>query len=142
MMKKSYYVIKPTSDLRRLLQNYLDVALFLNDPFLWVSEEGGYTSWKPSDYQVRTKLIFLAYLKARLEKMLSPKFKQLSGELFNQPPIDVSLFDKWWTIERFVLNGDVQESLESLQSRSIREFSMTGNNIVDDWIEKILKIKA
>lgn len=140
MLHTKYYLIKPTEQLKDLLENYKEMSSFLNEPFLWLKEESGNTSLSSSDYKEQVKLIFLIHLKIRLERMTLERSRQLSNELFAASIGSIGTFDKWWTIERLMLGGDFSEVLEDITAEDITPYLPTGNLRLDKWLKDFIEL--
>jgi hypothetical protein len=103
MITKVYYVIWPNSSLIDFLSDKDDFTWSnFGRPTLWSRTEGGKSAWKSTDYSDRAKIIYIAFLwKDYVINGEQLGTKSIVTELLGGPPFSETVFDKWWTIERW-----------------------------------------
>jgi hypothetical protein len=117
MRYEAFYVIRPAAALKEYLQQAdPDVATFLSRPLLWTKKEGGVTAWTDEEYLAQSKLLFLLNLWSDyvIGAGEDESLKTALEEILDAPPFNESLFDRWWSIERF---DGVDESFEEAEDR-------------------------
>jgi len=60
-----------------------------------------------------------------------------ASALFGDPSISVEAFDRWWTIERFVLTHSTENIAQAVPYQK-RNIATTGNGLVDAWIARAI----
>jgi hypothetical protein len=130
MLSYSYYLVSANNKLKNWLKNReTEVANFLRQDYMICNQESGCSSWLPSDYLAKVKLLYLGYLSVDISS--SEEFKQLIGN----NPISLELFDKWWNITPIEADeSDFIENQITQQSRHL-SFSKTGLPVVDEWFK-------
>jgi hypothetical protein len=136
MVRRIYYLIRPS---QRLLDELFsvpeDARMLLNEPQLWArSEIDG--KWKVEDEIAVVKLVFLADLLRRHRD--DKEFYRVLSQLFDPEAIEISAFDKWWTIEPFPSAENFEEIVGLLKSSSTKIPTQTGHPLVNDWISSKL----
>jgi hypothetical protein len=132
MRIKNYYLIKPSACLMDALSGSSSkLAPILLESELWSQEEGGITVWRAEDCLARVKLLYLAYLE--MEYGCSSEFKEIFGESI----ISLAEFDKWWTIERYGLEDNIEWVQNELNTEMVRRIIPTGMPVVDEWIASL-----
>ncbi len=136
------FLIQPNEDLIHLVgkykKEYEDESelydLFLLEPAVWVEAVDLHT--RPEFEQIKVKLLFLA--NKHWEKIdISPVgFSNLMSEITGEPPYDLNLFDKWWSLT--ILNESPVHTDDMIQDTSKATFqtlSKTGNASIDAWLD-------
>ena len=129
----AYYVIKGKKELLEFLLSKVDeeFASIFYDGEVFENSEGGRTAWASNEHTTRVKLLYLTYL--RCEYLQTVKEYEY---IFETDEISVALFDRWWTIERFVMD-ETTESYSDEIAKYIDHVKETGNACVDSWIQRL-----
>jgi hypothetical protein len=143
MRYEAFYIIRPGAVLQEQLQQIdPDVAVFLNRPLLWTKKEGGITAWTEEDYLAQSKLLFLLDLwsdyviGAGEDKALKIALEELLGA----PPFNESVFDQWWTIERFEgVDGSFEETEDRLNLEQPHLLARSSSPRVAAWLSQLEK---
>jgi hypothetical protein len=143
MLEIVYYLIKPKQTLLELITPDLTFRVFLSNPVIWICEEAGAESLFPDEYSMGRKLFFLAELRSGLLRLDSrEKFEKLLDDLMGTPPFGISVFDKWWELERIELADDFSDVFFRINLEQLELLEKTGNPRVDHWIERLKELKA
>jgi hypothetical protein len=130
MKYEAYYVIKPKLELLDKLDGYENSEV-LTEKVLWQGSEGGRTAWTESDYICRVKLLFLLHIKYEYSNIEEYKI------IMEHNPISIESFDKWWKIERYVVEENIKNiemSIKELKGVSIQN---TNKPVIDSWIDNL-----
>ena len=141
MLWTSYYVVRGNSGFSEKLRSYADVVPFFPITSIWIKEEGGYTAFHNDDYIIQVKLIFLAGFRSDSLRYSNQRCHEFVHEVLGNPPFDVSLFDKWWTIERLTEADDFFMALHRISLAELENLKQTGMPLVDDWIAIMIELK-
>ncbi|KPA09174.1 hypothetical protein MHK_010623 [Candidatus Magnetomorum sp. HK-1] len=133
MKFSAYYIIRGKKELHNYLLKKVDsdLAQLLYEGEVFENKEGGRTAWRNEDHQVKVKvkLIYLTYLRSEYFRK-DDEYRRV----FETNQISVELFDKWWSIERFV----VDETTEDYFDEIVKYYDCvqkTKNKIVDSWLD-------
>jgi hypothetical protein len=94
------------------------------------NKEGDRSVWRPDDYALTVKLLYLAQVREYTPLSIATNFEAT----FGSPRISVELFDRWWTIRRLLRDNDTA-SLRPLLKQVLSAVDRTGNERVDRWLE-------
>lgn len=139
IMINGYYVIRPTAALKERLNMIkidADLAEILFETKSWQHHRVGLVKDGTGDDIAEVKLLFLANL---MPDYLS---KCLYQTLLEENCISLELFDKWWAIERYLVDEISAEVEERIDTAVARFFVKTGLERVDFWIDKMQKKKT
>jgi len=124
---KVYYLIKPKDSLLRLTTTNPHDAIFLiTEPQVWSRTEttGDYSP--PEHRLAYVKVLFLAWLHHELLSLNEPPkepFHERLQQMLGPEPFTPSVFDQWWTIERFDDKSDVEEIEHVIEPESLSKVS-------------------
>ena len=113
------------------------VGSLFEEAQLWSHKEGGRTVWRPDDYIIVVKLLFLVSLyKEYMVGEIDDEVEAFLKTLGIEPPLSIKHFDAWWEIERF---SGVEERCESIENSLSTEdeflLEKTSNRLIDSWID-------
>ncbi len=130
MKNTSYYLVEPSAHLQELLSSPSgrDLAAILPKSFLFSHLEGGQGTDTTQDRIAWAKLLFLAHL--RQEYGTIPECRQL----FEHARISIEEFDRYWKIERHLLEETFEVVEQGIDPETAALFSQTGAPSVDEWI--------
>lgn len=135
LLMHGYYVIKPNDTLTKRLTQIksidADLVEVLSEVVLWTHHKVNLVESHPEGDIAEIKLLFLAHL---MSEYLSDG---LYEELLELSWISVEVFDKWWIIERYLLDTDFADIEEKIPSTVANFFVKTGIERVDLWIDKM-----
>jgi hypothetical protein len=128
MLQTAYYLIRPSSPLRDHLtsksSDYVDILL---RPVLLSNGETDRSAWGEEDHAARIKLVFLAYLWHEYSR--DPEFQQLLMGF----SIGLETFDRWWILERHLLEGSAEALEKGIDSQTVERMRLTALPLVDRW---------
>jgi hypothetical protein len=129
MRQSVYYVIRPTDALRQSLARYPgDLSDILLRPMLLANDEPDRSPWRELEHLARVKLLHLAYL--QMEYSADGEFKEALGDF----SLDCATFDRWWSVERHLVDEALQDIEKRLDQQTARSLKPTGVPLVDEWI--------
>lgn len=143
MRYEAFYVIRPAAALQEYLQQAdPDMAAFLDRPLLWTKKEGGITVWTDEESLAQSKLLFLLNLWSEyvIGAGADESLKTLLEELLEAPPFDETLFDRWWTIDRFDgIDGSFEEAESHLNLEQPHLLARAASPRVAAWLLQLEK---
>ena len=127
-----YYLIEPTANLKEKLTLLdPDLAELISETLFWDYHRVAYLQGNTGDGIAEVKLLFLANLMS----------EYLSGDLYQEilgtSSISLEVFDKWWTVKRYLVDESFAEVEKRLDSSVVSYFVKTGIERVDMWIDKM-----
>lgn len=131
----AYYLIQPRTGLAEWLRPRVEpeVVELLTERQLVANDEFvGRTSWRDDENALRVKLLFVAGLR----DLIPLKDDNSCEAILGSREISASLFDRWWTVERFELEANVDDYMAEL-TRSLPSVPLTGNPVVDGWLSEL-----
>jgi hypothetical protein len=132
MLINGYYIIEPTATLKEKLTLLdPDLAELISESVFWDYHRVGHVHGNTGDDIAEVKLLFLANL---MSEYLSGGSYQ---ELLGTSCISLEVFDKWWTIKRYLVDESFAEVEKRLDSSVVSCFVKTGIERVDLWIDKM-----
>jgi hypothetical protein len=135
------YTFRPKDSLKALIAGYRGTTLFFKNPIVWSKKEGGYSHWSANDVLLQIKLLFLVYVTTTLSEYPGSESQEFLNHLFGEPPIDVSLFDKWWVVERSEVLEDFSTAISSVSIEELKRFGKTGSSYVDNWFARLTEMR-
>jgi hypothetical protein len=128
------YLIEPLPSLFERLQSAdpHELSEVLMQRCVFRNREGGNSDWRPPDSEEAAKLLFLASLQQYTPLGDPMEFIALFGE--NR--ISAELFDRWFRMERFVFDDELQSLEKFLGSREVATTS-TDRPIVARWLQEL-----
>ncbi len=129
ILSRAYYIIKPTSALKKRLTSLVDSDLAeLLSEIVFGTYHRAELFYCDTD---RVKLLFLA-------DIMSEYFSgDMFSKLFGTSKIGLQVFDNWWTIERYFIEKDFEEIEKRIQPSVAKLFLNTGKPGVDFWIDEM-----
>lgn len=127
MRISAIYIIECRDALRSALEGQLE-EYFIDlvcEKCCVENPEGGKTAWTKDDHTAKVKLQFLAEI---LEYSGGENWPGILGE---KPGI--AMFDRWWEIERFQMDWDAEQELNS-HLPEIKKWLPTGSELLDAWV--------
>jgi hypothetical protein len=132
LLINGYYVIDQTATLKEKLTLLdPDLAELLSETVFWDYHRVGDIHGNIGDDIAEVKLLFLANL---MSDYLS---KDLYQELLGTSCISLEVFDKWWTVKRYLIDESFADVEQRLDSSVVSFFVKTGIGRVDLWIDKM-----
>lgn len=134
MTYHAFYLIDPRPELIDHLrkQTDADLACILTEPVLIRNREADRSDWTAEEHTLAVKLLFLARLRGYLPLRSDEDARRLLGS----DRIDVELFDRWWLIQRLVLEEDTDQMVTFLRP-VLDKVVATGNDAVDHWLNSM-----
>ena len=137
MLYEGCFLIQPKKDLDDLLKKYSaeynDLGMSdLYEPSCWIRTLSDWVLL--SDEQIRAKLLFMVSIYEDGVESDHIGYHKLINEIFSEPPLQESTFDKWWTIEFLRYSPVRYDKIDSVVDRSsLKYIATTGNKSVDEW---------
>lgn len=131
MRYSTFYLITPKSELIALTSSFEEGTQSLfTDEQLWENNEGGRSSWSLEGYKAKSKLAFMINMIGEYAGL--PELEVI----FPNGKISIELFDKFWSIKRYELQGNTIE----VETRSIPKeaIDFTGLPDVDSWMSELV----
>ncbi len=142
MFHELCFLIQPNEALINLVNKYKkeyeDEAevydRYLLEPAVWVETVGMHTH--PSIEEIKVKLLFLANKHREKIDTSLIGYSNLMSEITGEPPYELSLFDKWWSL--MILHESpvhVDDMLQDMNKATFQTLSKTGNTSIDAWLD-------
>lgn len=141
-----YYRIQGKPELIDILSGIPNenVVGLLADPVLWLYSERAFSLSRITlgTIEVQIKLLFLAnlnhhYLSDNNDSDIVQPLKALLGD----PPINIEIFDKWWSIKLYEGSEIVDLVKTDIGSEDLKLFAETGNDFIDGWLKNLIAKK-
>ena len=141
-----FYLIRAKDSLLQLIvANPHDANFLITEPHVWSRMEttGDYS---PLAHRLAyVKVLFLAWLHHDLLSLNEPPkepFHERLQQMLGPEPFTPSVFDQWWTIERFDDKSDVEEIEHLIEPESLRKASAPGIDYVQSHLRYVLDKKV
>lgn len=126
------YIIHPTRQLEEVLINYPNHTW--GNIHLWEMEKHhGPSRGLPFDHVILAKALYLVQI-ACVERPDSDTQNLITTLFGNPPKYNVTLFDKWWTIEEQRGGAFFATTLKQARPQDYAAISMTGYDPIDEWL--------
>lgn len=138
LMCPGYYVIKPNAAFKeRLTMKKIDTDLagILSEISFWTHNKVNIIEKHPESDIAQVKLLFLASL---MSDYLSNNLYQ---DLLEQSDISLEVFDKWWGVERYLLDEDFKDVEKRITPSIASCFTKTGIGRVDFCIDEMQRFQ-
>jgi hypothetical protein len=134
LMMCGYYLIKPSEALKnKLTMSDLEPDLLESISQIQLWEHNRVNPIESDGDIAEIKLLFLANIKSLY---LGANLYQI---IFEDHHVSLEIFDKWWGIERYLVEEYFAEVEEEIDSTIASEFVKTGIERVDLWIDRLQK---
>lgn len=130
------YVIKPQSSLLEFLKDYKGAKSF-GSPEVWILGTGGYGAPLPPEHGLGVKLFWLAQFRSRLISQNVENHEEILELMMGQPPFHEVIFDRWWTLERYVLPRKFDEVLSWILPDQLSLVQDSGVPKIDGWLANV-----
>lgn len=141
-----YYLIRPKDSLLRMVAECrTEIDSSLTSPQVWERTETTHDLSAPEHRIAYVKALFLAWLHhehlASMCECTPDDFDLRLKEMLGPEPFTPSVFDQWWSIERFgVDNPSEKEILHYIGAESLRKVTAPGidyaTELLQYWIER------
>jgi hypothetical protein len=122
-----YYIIIGKDELLSHPDLDPDIAEYFSEPFIYTSEEGGFSRFLPTDFLLLFKLLFLIELHYDNEEV----------SFVQNAPISEAFFDQWWRIYRTETSSDRNHVFKRLGPEIQTKIVLTGNSRVDAVLQHL-----
>jgi hypothetical protein len=138
MISDVFYLVEPRAELIERLRTRVepDFADLLLEPRLYRCRHIDRDIWFPQNRLVQTKLLFMAALREYSPISEDEGF----ANAFGSAMINVELFDRWYTVRFFFLEGQLEE-LEPELRDCLDQVQETGDCVVDKWLAELRERK-
>lgn len=137
-----YYLIEPKPELTTELSDLSELYYipFL-EPNLWTSEEdydGAETDVEIENAINTMKIVFM------LNLVMHQRGQEdsLHSILGNPPIFSIEMFDRWWTIDRYFISGELQSTIKRASVEEIQQLQKSDIVGIDQWLERLIHIKS
>jgi hypothetical protein len=132
----AFYLIEPRPGLRPHLVGRVDAdfASILLDCVLIRNQEGGRTIWTSESHAAKVKLLYVARLRE-----YDPLIADADAErVLGISRVDTEIFDKWWSMRRFVVEEDAAKIEEFIRLVK-NKVDVPQDGLVAHWFAKLLE---
>ena len=136
-MATAYYIIKPTDELMQLMEKHNIKGYSWSEARGWTKEESVEVR---RDKHFSIMNIKIAYL-VQIISLHNPNNLKVYALLFGDPPVfSITIFDKWWTVERVGPGADYMQIMTQATAQQLKQIVVNDARI-EEWLTQIIQYK-